>query len=73
MDWLMGAVLIFLVVAGLVIALVVTKPPEENNKNPCVYCGAELKIVAGRTTPICQRCGRQQPDVEDELTAHGRH
>jgi hypothetical protein len=74
MDWLMGAVLIFLVVVGLAIALVASKPPEEKrNKNPCVYCGTELRVVAGRTTPICQRCGRQQPGLEDQLTAHGRH
>jgi hypothetical protein len=71
MDWLIGALLIFLVVVALEIALVASKP-RKRNKNPCLYCGAELKVVAGQTTPICQQCGRQQPDLEHELRAHAR-
>jgi hypothetical protein len=71
MDWLIGALLVFLVVVGLEIALVASKP-RKRNKNRCLYCGAELKVVAGQTTPICQQCGRQQPDLEHELRAHGR-
>jgi hypothetical protein len=72
MDWLIGALLVFLVVVGLAIALVASKPRKRNN-NPCPLCGAELKVVAGQTTPICPQCGRHQPDVEHELKAHERH
>jgi hypothetical protein len=72
MDLLIGALLVFLVVVGVAIALVASKP-RTRNKNPCPFCGAELKVVAGHTTPICEQCGRQQPDLEHELKAHARH
>ena len=54
MDWLLGALLVFLTVVVLVIALLVSKP--KRNGRRCVHCGTRLKVVAGQTTPICQDC-----------------
>jgi hypothetical protein len=69
MDWLIGAVLVFLVTVGVALALIWSRP----NHRRCLHCGAELKVVAGRKTPICQVCGREQPWTDKQLTGHGLH
>ena len=74
MDWLLGALFVFLVTLGLVVALIASKPAEQKrNHDHCVYCGAELRIAAAPMTPICQECGRQQPWADKDLIGHGRH
>ena len=73
MDLVPGAVLIFLIVAYLVVALLLSKRAvEKGNGRYCVYCGTSLKIVLGQPTQICEECGRRQPGREERV-GHGRH
>ena len=71
----MGTV-IFALLAFFVVLFIVSGLPRDaasrHKDERCVYCGTQLKVVAGRSSPVCQECGREQPSAED-LVGHGRH